>query len=151
MAHQDFAQQTSVEHTMLRCLMDALRATMAWKFQAENFGRQLSTLRFILQSFQRHLEHLLTLEEYDGYMDSVLKASPQLAHAVDVLRQDHETFRQGVRRIRHELEHVASTDYATFTRLCDELAVLLEKLDVHNEKETDLMQEAFERDGGGEG
>jgi hypothetical protein len=51
----------------------------------------------------------------------------------------------------HRLEQISSTDYASFTSLCDELRSLLDRLDEHNGKETDLMQEAFKRDGGGEG
>jgi len=151
MTHMDFAQQTSVEHTMLKCLVDSLRATMGWKVAGNDFSRKLSTLRFISHSLQRHLEHLLALEEFDGYMDQVMQSCPQLGKTVDALRQQHETFRHSVRRLVHRLEQTSSTDLASFDGLCEELSVLLDQLEEHNKKEIDLMQEAAEREDGGEG
>ena len=82
MAHQDIAQQTLLEHGMLNHLTDALRSVIDWKFQGDDFSRKLSTLRFIAQSFQRHLERLMALEEYDGYMDMVGGLSPHLGKDV---------------------------------------------------------------------
>src|SRR4051812_6360907 len=98
MAVSDLAQQTAVEHTLLQYLMEGLRTTIAWQHQGDGV-RKLSTLRFIGQSFQRHLERLLALEECDGYMDLVLQRNPQLRKTVDALREEHEFFRQSVRRI----------------------------------------------------
>jgi hypothetical protein len=147
----DMAQQTLVEHTMLKHLMEGLRATVAWKLHGAGLSRKLSTLRFIAQSLQRHLEHLLALEEYDGYMDRVLATSPRLSKTVDALREQHDVFRRGVSRMVHGLEQVSSSDDTGFTGLCNDLLVLLDKLDAHNRKEIHLIQEAFERDGGGEG
>ena len=46
----------------------------------------MSTLRFITQSLQRHLERVLALEEYDGYMDLVLHESPRLSNTVAALK-----------------------------------------------------------------
>jgi hemerythrin-like domain-containing protein len=151
MAHTDFAQQTVVEHTMLKCLVDGLRATMGWKVPGNDFSRKLSTLRFIGHSLQRHLEHLMALEEFDGYMDGVMERCPELGKKVDALRQEHNTFRHAVTRLVHRLEQTSSTDRAAFEGLCEELRVLLDQLDEHNSKEIDLIQEAAEREGGGEG
>jgi hypothetical protein len=151
MAHTEIAPQIVVEHTMLKCLMDSLRATMAWTIQGQDIARKLSTLRFIAQSLQRHLQHLLALEEYDGYLNPVMENCPQMGKTVDALRTEHQSFRHDVGRLVHRLEQIASTDYAGFTALCVELQALLDRLDDHNRKETDLVQEALERDGGGEG
>jgi len=148
--NHDIAQQTVVENDMLKLLVEGLRSALAWKV-TNDFSRKLSSVRFITQSFQRHLERLMALQEYDGYMDRLEKKAPQLARAVSDLRQEHETFRTGSRRILHGLEHVSSTDHATFANLCDELLTLLKDLDEHSKKETDLYHEAFEQDAGGEG
>jgi hemerythrin-like domain-containing protein len=149
---QEIAQQTLVENDMLKLLMEGLRSTVAWKVQGNDFSRKLSTLRFIVRSFQGHLDRLFALEEYDGYMDLVEKKSPRLSRTVDALRMEHDRFRTGIRRIVHGLEQVSSTNQALFVKLCDELLVLLKELNEHCKRETDLFQEAFEQDrGGGEG
>jgi hypothetical protein len=36
------------------------------------------------------------------------------------------------------------------SELCGELAAFLKKLDAHSEKEADVLQEAFQRESGGE-
>ena len=149
--NHDIAQQTVVENGMLKLLIEGLRSALAWKVTNDAFSRKLSSVRFITQSFQRHLERLMALEEYDGYMDRLKKKAPQLTRAVSDLKKEHEIFRTGIRRILHGLEHVSSTDYATFAHLCDELLTLLQTLDEHSKKETDLYHEAFEQDAGGEG
>jgi len=145
----DIAQQTVVENDILKLLIEGLRSALAWKVANDSFSRKLSSVRFITQSFQRHLERLMALEEYDGYMVRLKKKAPQLTRAVSDLKQEHETFRTEVRRILHGLEHVSSTDYGTFANLCDELLSLLQDLEEHSNKETDLYHEA--QDSGGEG
>jgi hemerythrin-like domain-containing protein len=148
--NHEIAQQMVVENGVLNLLVEGLRSALAWKV-TNNSSRKLSSVRFIAQSFQRHLERLMALEEYDGYMDRLETKAPQLARAVNHLKQEHDKFRTGIRRILHGLEHVSCTDHATFANLCDELLKLLMGLDKHNKKETDLYHEAFEQDAGGEG
>src|ERR1022692_511411 len=135
MAHTDLAQQTLVEQNMLLLIIEGLRNTLAWEVQGTDFARKLSTLRFITHSFQRHLERVLALEEYDGYMDLVLQASPQLGNSVDALRQEHQQFRKETSHIVHQFEHVSPTDGALFSQTCDELVDFLKRLDAHNKKE----------------
>jgi hypothetical protein len=67
MAPQDITQQTLLEQGMLYHLTDALRSVIDWKLHGADLSRKLSTLRFIAQSFQRHLERVMALEEYDGW------------------------------------------------------------------------------------
>jgi hypothetical protein len=114
-------------------------------------SRKLSTLRFVAQSFQRHLEHVLALEEFDGYMDLALASAPWLGRATDALRAEHDLFRTEARRLVQRLERLPATDVAALGKLCDDLLVLLGKIEGHNGKEVALIQEAVGRDGGGEG
>jgi hemerythrin-like domain-containing protein len=146
----DIAQQTLVENGMLQHLEEALRATMAWEVHGPDLSRKLSTLRFIAGSFQRHLERMFTLEEFDGYMDLVLKTSPNLGKHVFALKNEHGQLRNGTRQIIHRLERVGPTDQAGFDKICDDFQTLLQKLDHHTQKEVELFQEAF-HEGGGEG
>ncbi len=151
MSYNDVVQQTAVEQGMLENLMQALRNTMAWQVEGNDSSRKLSTLRFIAQSFQRHLEHLMTLEEYDGYMDLVMASGPHLSRAVQGLRQEHDRFRSAVRQIVQRLERLSAADQDPLAGICDDLRALLEQVDAHDRRERGLWQEAFARDGGGEG
>jgi hemerythrin-like domain-containing protein len=132
-------------------IMEGLHKTLSWKTSGDDFARKLSTLRFISQSFQRHLERVLALEEFDGYMDLVLQSSPGAAKTVDGLRQEHEQFRKEARHIVLRFERVARTDGEAFAHICDDLVGLLNRLAAHDKKEASLIQEAFARDEGGEG
>jgi hemerythrin-like domain-containing protein len=151
MSYSDVVQQTAVEQGMLENLMQALRNTMAWQVEGEDSSRKVSTLRFIAQSFQRHLEHLMTLEEYDGYMDLVMTASPHLSRSVQNLRQEHDQFRGAVRRLVQRLERLSVSDEPALAAVCNDLQALLEQVVAHDRRERGLWLEAFGRDGGGEG
>jgi hypothetical protein len=147
----DFTQQALLEHAMLRHLVEGLRATLDWRGQEDDGSRKVSTLRFFTQSFQRHLERLLALEEYDGYLAEVAAASPWLSRRVDGLRGEHEGLRQATRRVVHGLEQMSPPDPAGFVGLCVEVAALLERVEDHGRREMSLLQETFDRDIGGEG
>jgi hypothetical protein len=151
MDRQDVARQIQVEQDMLRHIMEGLRTTVGWQVPGPDASRKLSSLRFIAQSFQRHLEHVLALEEYDGYMDLVLSLAPWLSRAADALRSEHDVFRIEARRLVQRLERLPATDLAGLGKVCDSLLVLLDKVEAHNGKEIALLQEAFKRDEGGEG
>lgn len=151
MDRQVVARQTQVEHEMLKHVMEGLRITVSWQVEGTDATRKLSTLRFMLQSFQRHLERLLGLEEHEGYMDLVLDTDPRLARATELLRTEHQTFRTEAHRLVQQLERMQDTDLDGLSEVCSNLLVLLRKIDSHSGKEIALLQEAFARDRGGEG
>ena len=151
MANNSIAEQMVVEHKMLKSIVEGLRQAIGLKPEGDSFARKLHTVHFLALSLQRHLDHLLTLEECDGYMDAVVNLFPQLGSQVDGLRQEHDQFRKASLQVLHGLETVAPTDQTTFRNVCDEALALLKKLDDHTRKEVDLVQEAFDRDSGGEG
>ena len=151
MALHEITEQTRVEHELLQHLMQGLRSTAAWRVQEPDASRKLSTLRFIVQSFQRHLERLLTIEEYDGYMGLLRSAVPRLAKTTDALRDEHDQFRSEARRIVQQLERLPTTDGKGLGQVCDDLLALIGRIEEHNKKETALIQETLGRDEGGEG
>jgi hypothetical protein len=151
MNYPDVAKQTRIETDLLKILIEGLRSTLAWDVRDGRFTRKLATLRFITHSFQRHMEHLMALEEYDGYMGIVLETKPNLERAVNALKQDHDEFRKSLGRILHQIDLVAPSDQVTFNRICNDLKTLLLKLEVHTKKEADILREAFEQEEGGEG
>ncbi len=151
MTNNSITEQMVVEHEVLKSIVDGLRQAIGMKSERNTFARKRHTIHFIALSLQRHLDHLLTLEECDGYMDAVVNLCPQLSRQVDALRQEHDQFRKASLQVVHGLETVAPTDQTTFRNVCDEALALLNKLDDHSRKEAELVQEAFGRDDGGEG
>lgn len=153
MKHSDIAKQMVVENSLMKYLIEGMRHMLAWKTDGPEFARKLSTFRFIAGSFQRHLERLLNLEERDGYMKIVLeeKPNPNMAEAVAALKQEHGEFRKAIERILERLEKVTPSDHATLSSIEGDVNRLLDQFQAHTTKEADLMQEAFERDDGGEG
>ena len=71
MNRHDIARQTQVEQELLGHIMHVLRTSSSWPVPGPDGSRKLSTLRFVAQSFQRHLEHLLTLEDAVRKMTSM--------------------------------------------------------------------------------
>ena len=151
MERRNIQQQVMVEHETMAHIVSALRTTLGWHVVGADFSRKLSSLRFVGDSFQRHLKRLMQLEQADGYMAVVLAERPDMTEEVRALRREHVQFRKQVRDILARLGRVAPTDRSTFTQITNDLAALLEKLDEHHAKETDLLQEALLRDEGGEG
>jgi hypothetical protein len=147
----DLSQQALIENDLLGYLVAGLRAAVQWRVAGEDFSRKLSTLRFISRSFRRHLERLLDLEEFDGYLDEVAARTPQLGRQVDRLRGQHAWFREATRRAVHRLEQASPADAVEFARICDALGGLLDRVEAHTRQEVRLLQEAFDRDIGGEG
>ena len=151
MDHETIVQQVLIEHQTLGHVTSALRITIAWKVAARDLSPKLSSVRFVAQSFQRHLERLIALEDAGGYMEVVCERQPHLSSRLEPLKRERDEFRETVRQIMRRLEQVSATDQSTFDAVCDALLVLLGKLDAHGKKGTALLQEALLRDEGGEG
>ena len=151
MDHHAISQQVLVEHQTLAFVTSALRSTMGWKFQGSDLSRKLASLLFVAQSFQRHLKRLMSLEEEDGYMDVVAASHAELHEEVESLRCEHEQFRKELSQLLSRLRRVAPDDRESFAKVAADFSLLLERLDLHSKKETDLIQQALLQDEGGEG
>ena len=147
----EIAQQAAIEHEMLKHIAAALRATMQWKLTGDDVSRKLGSLRFISQSFQRHLEHVMALEEYDGYMNVVTESYPEFTDRTTKLRAEHDRFRETLDRINYRLDRLSPAEAAKFDQACAQLNQLLDDINDHNQRETALIQAAFLEDVGGEG
>ena len=145
-------QQAAVEHEALRHIISALRTVLDWKPAADDVPRKLSSLRFIAQSFQRHLERLMALKEQDGYMTDAVEQMPSLSEKVQALLREHDQFEENTPPLVLRLEHrVRQRPRQNREALGTELEELLMKLDDHHRREAELMQEAYLRDTGGHG
>lgn len=151
MDRQEIAQQTQIEHKLVKQVVEGLRLATGWEVSGQDATRKLSTLRFVTQSFQRHLERLLALEEYDGYLGVVSASAPHLARSTVALQEEHNTFRDEVRQIVERLEQLQPTDLDGLDDTCQTLLQLLDRIETHNHKEISLLLEAFVQEEGGEG
>lgn len=151
MDHVGISEQLLVEHKILAHIVNALRATIGWKYQGPDPTRKIGSLRFVGQSLQRHLKHLMGLEEEDGYMSVILESNPELSDEIEALRLEHSQFRKGLGRILTKLRLVQPTNPVALAKISEDLLALMEKLDEHSHKETGLIQHALLKDEGGEG
>ena len=147
---QDIAKQMQVEREMLIHIESALRAALGWDVREDDFSRNVSTLRFVAQSFQRHLNRAWVLQEQGGYMKVVLEIRPHLETTIEAMKRDHARLQGVLDVVILKLDRVSPSDRETFINLRDEFLEFLEDLKNHNVKETHLSQEAFMLEEGGE-
>lgn len=147
----DIARQTLLEQQLLTNITHAIRQILAWEPHGHDQSRKLHSLRFITASLSRHLDHLMDLEEHDGYMTAAVESSPNLSGKINSLRHQHDQFRSTVKQLLPALEHTQDEDVTALEHICNELGDLLSLLDEHTRREADVLQEALLRDEGGEG
>ena len=150
MEHKVISQQLLIENELLSHLESALRNILQWTSNRQDLDRKLSSLRFMTQAFQRHLERLMTLEEHNGYMEVVTESRPTFSSQVEALRSEHDEFRQALRRISARLDLLAPDDPLPISQLSQELSEVLARVDAHSQKEVDLLQESLLREDGGQ-
>ena len=137
------AHQTLVEHQILEHVKDALRLTLEMKISSASLARKLSSVRFMAQSFERHLDRLLDLEEDGGYMEMVRERRPQLTDEAARLRHEHAELRELLASIQQGLEGLADDDEERFHGVCHKLHDLLDRLDEHDAQEINLLEQVL--------
>jgi len=140
-----------MEHRILGHVKQALRVTLHWKAPTVSMPRKLSSLKFTIKSFQRHLERVISIEEEGGYLTEVVERKPYLEDRIDLLAGQHRRFRCRVREVVAELGTVSEWEDDRFLQVCDEIGRLLDDIDRHDSAEIDLLQETLLMDEGGEG
>jgi len=76
---------------------------------------------------------------------------PNMSKRTDALRVEHDTFRASLERLVPSLDALSPEDEPRFHQVCGEIVALLDKVDRHDAKEIDLLQDALLLDEGGEG
>ncbi|MCA9248711.1 MAG: hemerythrin domain-containing protein [Planctomycetales bacterium] len=151
MIQEDTAQSCHDEHRALQHIKEALSVTLSWRTPQTGLSRKLSGVVFIIRALQRHLEHQLALEERGGYVESISQANPSLTEEAQQLLSDHDVFRESLRDLVPEIEGLDPQDETRFNSLCDEVARLIRRMEEHDLREGELLQELYLRDEGGEG
>lgn len=145
------AEQCWVEHRALHHIKAALRVTLDWKVPSIGIPKKLSSVRFVLGSFERHLERLMDLEEDGGYLVIVGETKPHWCPKVEALRCEHDQFRAAMRDLLPEVQSLCQEDEQRLSEVCGEIRSLLCRVDCHDQKESELLQSALTLDEGGEG
>lgn len=151
MDRQSLTNACWMEHKILEHVKAALRLTLDWEVPAVGMSRKLSSVRFTLKSFERHLQRLMRLEESGGYMDTVGESKPNMQQQAESLLTDHDDFRRSLESIVPALDALGNDEKQQFEATCQEIRALLDRVDEHDRKEVDLLQEALLSDEGGEG
>lgn len=142
------ASQTWMEHQALEHIKRALRVTLDWETPAISFQRKRQSVTFATESFARHLERLMKIEEEDGYMRMVVDAKPNKACRIADLRDDHTRFRRSVELLLIELDELGDWQESEFEAICERVSALLAEVDRHDCDEVRLLQDALLLDEG---
>ena len=143
MADKAISQQILAEHEMLMHVTNALRTVLDWKDHDYDLSRKLASLRFATQSYERHLERLMSLEEHEGYMEVIGHSRPDLRRQVDALHDEHLELRTSLGELAHRLDALSPTDHARYASASADLATLLRRVEEHGNRETALLEQAL--------
>jgi hypothetical protein len=144
-------QQTKMESQALEHVTRALEVVLGWKVEGDGFSRKLSSVRFLTESYQRHLERLFALEETDGFLEGISRLNPELASQVDHLEQEHEQVRAAVRQLVVRVDLSLPTQPTEFDATCEQLRITINQVLEHLHREGELLVKSFHSDTGGEG
>jgi hypothetical protein len=140
MPYRLISEQMLLEHEVLARLADALRTAIGWSHHGGVSGK-LESVRFLVESFQRHMERMFDLEEQDGYLELVARSHPQLDPQLKQFRAEHDEFRRRVHEALARMQELVAAGHAEIDPLLAEITLLLEQIDGHNKREMRLLQE----------
>lgn len=144
-------QQIEVESQALEYVTRALEVTLGWTVDCTGFSRKLSSVRFLTESYQRHLERLFALEEVDGFMLGVSGLNPELTNLVDHLELEHEKFRAAIRELVVRIDLASPSQLDEFDSMCAQLRVTVNQVLEHLRRESELLVKSLYQDTGGQG
>jgi CRP-like cAMP-binding protein len=151
MNYELLIQQTKMESQALEHVTRALEVVLGWIVEGGDYSRKLSSVRFLTESYQRHLERLFALEETDGFLKGISRLNPELASQVDHLEQEHEQVRAEVRQLVMRVDLSLPTQQVEFDATCVQLRITINQVLEHLHREGELLVKSFQRDIGGEG
>jgi hemerythrin-like domain-containing protein len=141
MSHRLISQQMLLEHEILARLSDALRTAIGWSHHG-GVSRKLESLQFLTESFQRHLERMLDLEEQGGYLELVGESHPAREAELNGFRAEHDRFRQEVQDVLQSIAGLGdSPGQDDLLPLLDQITSLVDQVDAHNKREMCFLQE----------
>lgn len=109
-------------------------------------GANLPAVRARLEATQTHITAHFRFEEQNGYMNAVQDRAPHLERVIQQLAEEHHQLAQGLNALIDQ----ARTAGGLTEMLRQGVRQWLERVRHHEERETDLVQEAFNQDIGAE-
>jgi len=106
----------------------------------------LPKLRARLEATQAHIAKHFRFEEQDGYMDAIRKREPRLQRVVDDLAAQHGQLSQLLAVLRADADKANELDVSLVERIRAWLAAVRQ----HEDRENQLVQDAFNLDLGAE-
>jgi hemerythrin-like domain-containing protein len=140
MTYRLVSDQMLKEHEVLARISDALRTAIRWGQHAD-LSRKLAAVAFLTEAFQRHLNHMLELEERGGYLELLNQSLPQFHDQANVFRDEHEQFRATTQRLLQRMTECAEPTQSDADAIFSDLTSLLEAADDHNQRELTLLQQ----------
>ena len=104
-----------------------------------------ASLRYLiarLRATRAHIQEHFSFEEQNGYMDVVWKREPRLERAIDDLAREHAQLRASLDKMIEQASTAAGIDDG----LRENIYAWLTHVRQHEERENDLVQDAFELD-----
>src|SRR4051794_15762586 len=108
--HDSSLSTACMEHQVFEHIKQALLVTLNWQAPSVSMPRKLSSLQFTIQSFQRHFDRVVKIEEEGGYMADAMDAKPYYQDRVEQLEREHARFRQRLQSLLPELANTKEWD-----------------------------------------
>jgi hypothetical protein len=146
---REIARQAEVEIAVLLALESAMRTALQWMTRGRGNSRKLSTLRFQLWSFERHLTRTQILADHGGYMHVVIEAAPHLVGEVHALENERAGLHANLDRLIVRMENISQDDAPGFASICADLERLLDQLRAQGEREREPVHHVLTKEGAG--
>jgi len=136
---KNIAEQLQQEHQMIGAAANKLQDLVGRPVSArERESDWLNSVRDSLNSLNSHLKTHFAFEEFGGFMEEVVGASPNASREVDRLKQDHQT----ILAKSEELCQITrgGSALSETSQLRKRILRLLELLNRHEHAENELVQ-----------
>lgn len=113
-------------------------------------GRQLPILISLVEALRDQIAMHFALEEAYGYFDDAIEAAPQLSSPAESLRGEHIALYEQIRDLADradDLRRTPAPDVA-FQEISVRIKAFCDQLCEHEQRENELILEAFDRDVG---
>ena len=113
--------------------------------------RKVSTVQFVTESLNRHLQRMLDWEDEAGLVGTEELDKPHLIEKAAALRKDHQQIREMLASLAEAAADLRPEEEPYFQAFCRNANAFLDQLDLHEKAEMLVLQQIYNDDEGGEG
>jgi hemerythrin len=136
---------------MINQIQDVIAASLAeaHKDLVDDLARLRAAVRLVqlkpaeldarLAATANHIAEHFRFEEQNGYMEVVRKRDPRFGRVIEELREEHRRLTQDLAALHREAAQASVVDNSLRLRVVD----WIKQIQQHEERENDLVQEAF--------